>query len=64
VLLALTMLIGGVLGAQAGVRASDKLKGEQVRALLALLVLAVAAKLFYDLVATPADLFSIARASQ
>jgi uncharacterized protein len=62
VLLALTMLIGGVLGAQVGVRASDKLKGEQVRALLALLVLAVAAKLFYDLVATPADLFSIARA--
>jgi len=63
VLLALTMLIGGVLGAQVGVRASDKLKGEQVRALLALLVLAVAAKLLYDLVATPADLFSIARAS-
>jgi uncharacterized membrane protein YfcA len=63
VVLALIMLIGGVLGAQWGVRASANLKGEQVRGLLALLVLAVAGKLLHDLVATPADLFSITRLS-
>jgi hypothetical protein len=63
-LLALIMLIGGVLGAQLGVRASGRLKGEQVRALLALLVLAVAGKLLFDLVVPPVDLFSIARAAE
>ncbi|HUI16506.1 MAG TPA: sulfite exporter TauE/SafE family protein [Alphaproteobacteria bacterium] len=62
-LLALIMMVGGVLGAQFGVRASGGLKGEQVRALLALLVLAVAAKLLFDLVVPPADFFSIARAA-
>ena len=63
-LLALIMLIGGVLGAQLGVRASGRLKGEQVRALLALLVLAVAGKLLFDLVVAPVDLFSITRAAE
>ncbi len=62
-LLALIMMVGGVLGAQLGVRASGGLKGEQVRALLALLVLAVAAKLLLDLVVPPVDFFSIARAA-
>ena len=63
-LLALIMMVGGVLGAQLGVRASGGLKGEQVRALLALLVLAVAAKLLFDLVVPPVDFFSIARATE
>lgn len=63
VVLALIVLIGGVLGAQLGVRASDKLKGEQVRGLLAILVLAVAGKLLFDLLTPPADLFSITRVS-
>lgn len=61
VVLALIMLLGGVLGVQVGVRASGRLKGEQVRVLLALLVLAVAGKLLYDLVAPPADLYVIGR---
>lgn len=61
VVLALIMLLGGVLGVQVGVRAGDRLKGEQVRVLLALVVLAVAGKLLYDLVAPPADLYVIAR---
>jgi uncharacterized protein len=63
-LLALIMMVGGVLGAQLGVRASGGLKGEQVRALLAVLVLAVAAKLLFDLVVPPVDFFSIARAAE
>jgi len=61
VVLALILMIGGVLGAQVGARAGVNLKGEQVRGLLALLLLAVAGKLLYDLVVTPADLFSISR---
>lgn len=61
VVLALIVMVGGVLGAQFGVRASGYLKGEQVRALLALLLLSVAGKLLFDLVVPPADLYSIAR---
>ena len=59
VVLALVIMTGGVVGAQFGVKLSDKLKGEQIRALLALLLLTVAAKLLFDLVVRPVDLFSI-----
>src|SRR5262249_55046825 len=45
VLLALILLIGGVVGAQFGTRFGSHLRGEQLRALLALMVLAVAVKL-------------------
>jgi uncharacterized membrane protein YfcA len=51
--------VGGVVGAQFGVRAGSKLRGEQLRGLLALMVLAVAAKLLVDLVSTPEDLYSL-----
>ena len=60
-LLALLLLVGGVIGAQLGTRAGAKLRGEQLRTLLALLVLGVCVKLAYDLFATPADLFSLGR---
>ncbi len=60
VMLALILLIGGVIGAQIGVTAATRLRPEQLRILLALLVLAVGAKLFLDLVITPAELYSIA----
>jgi uncharacterized membrane protein YfcA len=59
VLLALLLLAGGVIGAQIGARLSHRLRGEQLRGLLALLVLVVCAKLAYDLLAEPADLFSL-----
>ena len=55
--LALLLLLGGVVGAQLGVRAGAHLRGDQLRALLAVLVMIVAGKLGYDLVATPPDLF-------
>ena len=58
--LALVLLVGGVLGAQIGSRFGTRLRGEQLRFLLALMVLAVAAKLAFDLTAPPADLYSIA----
>lgn len=57
--LALLLLIGGVIGAQFGVKAGTKLKGEQLRALLAALVLVVCFKLGFDLVVMPPDVFSI-----
>jgi len=60
IVLALILLIGGVVGAQIGTRAGAKLRGEELRGLLALMVLIVCGKLLFDLVATPDDLFSIA----
>ena len=59
VVLALLLLTGGVIGAQFGTRLGSRLRGEQLRGLLALIVLAVCAKIFYDLVGTPLDQFSI-----
>jgi uncharacterized membrane protein YfcA len=59
VVLALLLLVGGVIGAQIGVRAGARLRGEQLRALLALLVLGVAVKIGFDLVATPADFYTL-----
>jgi uncharacterized protein len=57
VVLALILLTGGVIGAQIGARASGRLQGEQLRGLLALMVIGVCVKLAYDLVVTPLDLF-------
>ncbi len=57
--LGLMLLTGAVIGAQLGTRASALLKGEQLRGLLAVMVLAVAGKLGVDLVTTPDDLYSI-----
>ena len=59
VVLAFILMVGGVIGAQVGAIAGHKLKGEQLRALLGLLVLGVCIRLGYDLVATPVDLFSV-----
>ncbi len=54
ILLAGLLVLGGVVGAQFGVRMAARLRGEHLRLLLALLVLAVAARLFVGLVVTPA----------
>ncbi len=59
VVLALLLMSGGVIGAQIGTRAGRRLKGEQLRVLLAVLVLAVCARVLFDLVAMPADLYSL-----
>ncbi len=59
ILLALMLLTGGVIGAQIGARAGRRLKGEQLRALLALIVLAVCARLFFDLALPPDALFVV-----
>ena len=59
VVLALMLAAGGVMGGQFGVGAGQKLRGEQLRALLALLVLGVAVRLFLDLVLKPEDLYTV-----
>jgi len=60
IMLALVLVAGGTIGAQFGVRMASRLRGEQLRLLLAILVLIVAARLLYGLVATPGVLYSVA----
>ncbi len=60
VVLAFILMAGGVAGAQYGVKAGQKLRGEQLRALLALLVLAVALRLGFDLFVRPQSIYSLA----
>ncbi len=59
ILLAVFLIIGGVIGAQLGTQAGLKLKAEQLRILLALLVLAVAGKIAVDLLLRPDEIYSI-----
>jgi uncharacterized membrane protein YfcA len=59
VVLALLLLTGAVIGAQFGARAGARLQGEQLRGLLAVMVLLVCAKLFFDLLVTPEDIFTL-----
>lgn len=59
IVLALLLIVSGVIGAQYGAAAGARLKGEQLRLLLAALVLLVCARIGWDLVMTPPELFSI-----
>jgi hypothetical protein len=59
VVLASLLILGGVVGAQLGTRAGQNLKGEQIRALLGLLILAVSLRIAFGLVHNPADLYSL-----
>ena len=63
IILAGLLVIGGVVGAQLGVRAGAKLRGEQLRLLLAVIVLTVAAGLAWQLVAPPLDVYSLSEAA-
>jgi uncharacterized membrane protein YfcA len=53
-------MIGGTVGAQFGASAGKYLRGDQLRALLALLVLAVAIRFGLTLILPPSDPFSMA----
>jgi len=57
--LAVLLLVGGVVGAQIGTRIGVKLKAEQLRILLSIMVLAVCGKLALDLLIMPSELFSL-----
>ncbi len=60
IVLAITLMIGGVIGAQFGARMGQNLRGDQLRLLLALLVLMVGLRFAVDLLLRPEDLYSIA----
>lgn len=60
ILLAFCLMVGGTVGAQFGASAGRYLRGEQLRALLALLVLGVAIRFGLSLVLAPADIYSTA----
>jgi uncharacterized membrane protein YfcA len=64
IVLAVLLLVGGVIGAQFGTMFGAKLKAEQLRILLAVLVLLVCAKLAFDLIVQPAELFSLGSAGR
>jgi uncharacterized membrane protein YfcA len=57
--LALLLMIGGVVGAQFGARAGQNMRGERLRLLLGLLVLAVGLRFAFQLVVQPGDLYSV-----
>ena len=59
ILLALLLIAGGVVGAQFGTRAGSYLRGEQLRILLAVMVLLVCGKLAWDLVVAPVDPYTV-----
>ncbi len=59
IVLALILMLGGVMGAQFGARAGQRIRGEQLRLLLGLMILAVGLRFFIDLVVTPENLFSL-----
>jgi uncharacterized membrane protein YfcA len=62
IVLALILILGGVVGAQIGARLGVRLNAEQLRILLALMVLAVAGRILLDLVVTPDELYTIIEA--
>jgi uncharacterized membrane protein YfcA len=57
--LALILMVGGVIGAQFGAQAGQKMRSERLRLLLGLLVLAVGLRFAFDLVVPPDDLYLI-----
>jgi len=62
VVLAMLLMVGGVIGAQFGSMAGERLKAEQLRFLLAALVLMVGLRFAWQLIAPPSDLYSISAA--
>jgi uncharacterized membrane protein YfcA len=58
-LLAFILMVGGVIGATFGARTGQRMRGERLRMLLGLLVLAVGLRFAYSLIVEPDDLFSI-----
>lgn len=60
-LLALVLILGGVIGAQVGTWVGLRMKAEQLRILLSLVVLAVAGRIALDLLLRPDELYSLSR---
>jgi uncharacterized membrane protein YfcA len=63
IVLAWLLMVAGVIGAQYGVRVGQKMRGEQLRAGLALLVLGVGIRLGFGLVLPPDEVYSVVSGS-
>ena len=61
IILSFLLLVGGVIGAQFGVRIGLKLNAEQLRILLAILVLAMCLKITLELFITPVEIFTLVK---
>ena len=59
ILLAIFLMVGGVVGAQFGARAGQRMRAERLRLLLGILVLGVGIRFALTLLIEPAELFSI-----
>lgn len=57
--LALILAVGGVIGAQFGVRTGQTMRAERLRLLLGLLIFAVGMRFAYELVIEPDDIYSL-----
>ena len=60
IMLAVLLIVGGVVGAHVGTQMGARLRAEQLRILLALLVLAVCFRLALGLLLPPDDVYSLA----
>jgi uncharacterized membrane protein YfcA len=60
ILLALIVLVGSVVGVQYGARFGARMSGEYLRVTLAAVILAVGAKLLFDLTVPPDNVYSVA----
>jgi uncharacterized membrane protein YfcA len=59
VVLAMILMIGGVMGAQFGAQAGQRVRGEQLRLLLGLLIMLVGFRFAISLAVQPDDMFSL-----
>ncbi len=59
IILSIFMMIGGVVGAQFGVRFAKKVKGASARIVLALIIIAVCIRILMTLFVEPSDHFSL-----
>jgi uncharacterized membrane protein YfcA len=59
IILALILLVGSTIGAQVGAKISDRLKADQLKIILASIVLLVLIYMAFDLLKTPEVLLSI-----
>lgn len=62
IVLAFLLILGGVIGAQYGAGAGAKLRGEELRAVLAVLIVVIAIRLLVELVLNPSDIYSVTTA--
>lgn len=57
--LAALLILGGVIGAQVGVRIGSRVRADELRLILALLILAIGVRLTVDLVWPPSDPYTV-----